>query len=796
MICVLISLQGFGQGLLPVGVQNPGLVIASAAEGSKLYAICVDTKNVYGLWEWSDHILTNHGNISDFPAHGTNDDGEFAVKDAILYKAELYILGDYYINTSGSQSDLVYKWDGTSWSDVSNSIVRESSGLTKFVIYKNDLHLVGVFEKDNTNLLKLKEGSTWEPVGDWLTINRQKDYIIDAYVHGDNIYASGRFTKKVGADPYRTGMFNGENWTSISHPPFLHNSYVFGAHNDELVLTGSPNNNSDFIKAFNGSGWDNISEGLENYNLKAFSDVISHKGKLYVSGDFEDVTDGIKFNLLVMTSDGWDAVKWPYQSNAFTFAKNNEGLFIIGEFNLYGIQNFASISSGDAVIMGRIYEDNDGNCSYTQGENIVQNQVLIMNPGNHVFWTDAEGYYRIPASLGSHTLTLPPMVKYSNACDTKLDVEITQSGNYPTSGFGLKLKENVVDLKVKSGFNNGYTLIAGSTHKGEFRISNEGTVSIVSAEFSLSTGSIWNNVSFNPDFDREENGKLIWEIKNLGVGDDVLIEMEGLLKNKLSGTDLTLTYDAKVLSPESDINPSDNNRALTFKEGTNLDPIYKECGNGRYFQEENPLNYYIRFTNVGNAVVEKVVLRDSIDEDIVISTKGIEYYTSHDVKFDFSFVEKDGKYLYVLYWVFDQIDLPDSSSGATNNVGYIEMNIALAKGFHPSGTMVCNKAEVFFDKQEPYQTNEVCSEARNVSAQPPIGIYGVTIYPNPSSEAFTIKNSENEEYPFEIFNTNGQLITENTLQARDQHLISTTGWAKGIYYIKINGVDSRKLVVQ
>jgi Secretion system C-terminal sorting domain len=796
LFSVFLANQLFGQGLLSVGDQNPGKVIVSAAEGSTLYTICVDKENAYSLWEWNNHFFVNHGIISDFPAHGTNADGEFAVKDAIIYNSELYVLGDYYINTSGTQSDLVYKWDGSNWIDVSNSIVKKSTGLTKFIIYNGELLLVGVFENEKSNLLSWKGNNQWESMGDLLTLNMQKDYIIDAFVHNGTIYASGSFSEKVGPYPYRTAVFNGQKWSSIKHPPFLYNSYVFGKHDDELVLTGSPNNKSDYLKSFNGAGWDNISDGLENFDLKTFTDVISYSEKLYVAGDFVDIQSGVKFNLLVMDRSGWKAIKWEYQSKSFHFEMNNDGLFVVGEFDLYGIKNIAQVSTGDGIIAGRIFEDLDANCLFTNGDKPISNQVIVMNPGSHVFWSDADGYFRIPAQKGTYAITLPDLIKYKANCSSKLKVNISDPGNYATDGFALTVKPDIVDIKVKAGFSNGYKLIIGRDNRGTFEILNNGTVSINAAEFSIKMDDIWNSIAFDPTFDRIEEGRFIWEISNLDVNETFKILMSGNLREDLNGLKLSMEYDATVLSPESDMNPIDNSRRIDFSETNSLEPIFKQCGNGLYFYEEDPLNYYIGFSNVGNGMVDKLVVRDTIDEDVYIGMKGVQYYTSHDQVFSGKLIENEGQYSYVLTWVFDNINLPDSTSKTKNNVGYVQMNINLAKGYHPSGTMVCNKAEVFMDQQEPYTTNVVCSEARNVSSRPLGLISGIEIFPNPALNEFSVQNLTGEDYTIMIYNTSGQLVKEEALRAYDKQEVSAHNWSKGVYYIKINGFDCQKLIVQ
>lgn len=795
MICVTLATVANAQGLLPVGNTNPGRIVADAVGQNQLYVISVNQSNYYELWAWDGEVWTEHGLIKNFPSHGTNANGEFEVKDAIWYNKELYILGDYYINTSGNQSDLVYKWDGKDWVDISNITINKSNSLLKFVIFKNELLLSGVFEDQNCNLLKWDDNA-WVATGGWLTFNLNKDYLLDIKATKNVLYASGRFSKMVGSDIFYTGVFDGKSWTSITHPPFINGSNLFTEHQDQLILTGTPNKTSDFVKTFNGAGWDDLSSGLNLFEINKYWDVASVGNRLFISGDFRNKTTGDKFNILVLDKSGWSSIRWDYSTKPFRLTNYKDELFVVGDFNLYGINNIARLSSGFAVLNGKVFIDKDRNCNFSSGDLPIDAQVIILNPGEHVFWSDKDGNFSIPVESGNYEITLPSLIKYQNDCKTKLTASVDVAGNYQVDNFALQFKPNVVDLKVTNGFINGYKFTSTGINQGKFVIQNNGTELVKEARFTLKMSDIFNPVTFSPNYDYNEGNQYVWIIKDLEVDESFQIDMEGRLKMGLSKADFNLSYTAATISPQQDAYTDDNHNDLEFIEVNNLEPIWKQCGNGSYFNEQNDLSYYIRFANVGKGLVEKVVVRDTIDEDVFVGRRGVVITTSHKYKYKYDAVLNGNNYRYTWTWTFDEINLPDSSAGGNSNVGYVKFDIALTAGRHPWGTVVCNDAEVIYDQQEPYVTNEVCSESRNLSSPSILTLTSIQIYPNPSESFINLKNTSGESYNLSVLNTNGQEIYNTKIAGFEQKIIDTRVWAKGVYFVKIDGFECRKLIIQ
>ncbi|MBI1307524.1 MAG: T9SS type A sorting domain-containing protein [Bacteroidetes bacterium] len=794
MTLILFNLMVQAEGVLPLGSNQSDPVVASTTNGESIYTITYDNQKVYHLNYWNGLEWTDKGTIKDLPKHGENGSGEFTVRDIIWFNNNLYLLGDFYISSGVDQSDMVYLFDGTGWSDISDDVIRNSRSLNRFVVLNNKLSLVGIFESLKSNLIQW-DGNSWSAIGSWLTYNPNKDYIIDAEVYNGKLYVSGQFTRVGATDPYFTAVLENDNWNSVLHPPFLNGSYYFASTTNGLVLTGFPFG-TDIVQRFNGAGWDNLSDGLENVSVNEFWDVVADQNSVYISGSFHDNNVNKDFYLMKWDGKKWDFIYWPEPSGTFKLIQSNNNIYLVGDFEIFGIQNIAQLSSGKALLRGLAFEDLNGNCLFDVGEPLVKNEVVRLNPGNHMFWTNNEGAFNIPVELGNYEIDFPSLRKYEASCkSSNVQVSANENGNYEFS-IGLARKSQYTDLKVESGFANGYYLIDNRNNSGMFKITNNGNAPIKKAQFDLESSDMWSEVSFNPPYDIYENGHYIWLINDLGIDEVFTIQINGKLKSGYNES-LLLKYNAIVINPEGDDYSFDNQNALTFEKGEPLPPIYKQCGNGSYIYEEQPLNYNIRFQNVGNTVVHKVTLKDTLDSEIWIGSKGIEYLTSHDgANLKSDFINKgNNEYCYVLTWVFNDINLQDSSTDFDKSVGFVQMNINLDKGRHPNGTVICNDADLQFDNQEPYVTNEVCAVVSSIGVSPDPIKSTVSIYPNPSSDIVHIRNLSNADIQISVLDINGKVVIEQNVKAGDTYDFSSSGWSKGVYLVKVDGYECHKLIL-
>jgi hypothetical protein len=66
------------------------------------------------------------------------------------------------------------------------------------------------------------------------------------------------------------------------------------------------------------------------------------------------------------------------------------------------------------------------------------------------------------------------------------------------------------------------------------------------------------------------------------------------------------------------------------------------------------------------------------------------------------------------------------------------------------------------------------------------------VYPNPAKNYFAIKGEIGKQYQVEVINSIGQKVAENSFTG--QTIISSQGWANGIYFVRCNNF-TKKLVI-
>ncbi len=205
---------------------------------------------------------------------------------------------------------------------------------------------------------------------------------------------------------------------------------------------------------------------------------------------------------------------------------------------------------------------------------------------------------------------------------------------------------------------------------------------------------------------------------------------------------------------------------------------------GDYVLFEEDFIYTIRFQNTGNDVAYDVVIRDTLDVNLDLSTFRL-LGSSHANRLN-TILDDDER---TLTFEFRDIFLPDSTSNFDASQGYVNYLISPFDGLAEE-TPITNSAGIYFDLNPPVITNTVqsimVSELPTVSIENPDNSFDFNVLPNPNKGMFTIQNIPNGTY--QIHNTSGQIIQEGNLQ--NDLLIDISQEAQGVYFISITVDDA------
>ncbi len=216
-----------------------------------------------------------------------------------------------------------------------------------------------------------------------------------------------------------------------------------------------------------------------------------------------------------------------------------------------------------------------------------------------------------------------------------------------------------------------------------------------------------------------------------------------------------------------------------------------------FIERNQDIEYLIRFQNTGTDTAFTVVIKDPISTHLDISSirPGA---SSHSYQMGF---EGDD----VLTFTFDNIMLPDSNINEAASHGFVKFKIAQKEDLE-LGTVINNRASIFFDFNDLVNTNEtfhtIAEPLITVAIGTPLlSSVDISAFPNPFEESATIKveGLNFKELSLHVFDINGRLISFDKTQG-NQFVLKRNGLTSGMYFYQIIGdgklVGVGKVIVQ
>lgn len=196
---------------------------------------------------------------------------------------------------------------------------------------------------------------------------------------------------------------------------------------------------------------------------------------------------------------------------------------------------------------------------------------------------------------------------------------------------------------------------------------------------------------------------------------------------------------------------------------------------------EQPIEYLIRFQNTGTDTAFTVIVLDTLDADLDISSIR-PLGSSHPYRFNLMGQN-------VAQFVFANILLPDSNVNEPASHGYLKFNISPKKA-SLNGTSIENQAAIFFDFNQPVITNktwhtlgEKYLDISNVVFSPGIGL---EVFPNPTNARaqFFLKSVSPIKGTLAVFDMSGRMLESQEFD-HNQFEFNASALPSGCYFFKI-----------
>lgn len=223
-------------------------------------------------------------------------------------------------------------------------------------------------------------------------------------------------------------------------------------------------------------------------------------------------------------------------------------------------------------------------------------------------------------------------------------------------------------------------------------------------------------------------------------------------------------------------------------------------GNAHFIEANTDLEYTIRFQNTGTAAAHFVVVRDTLSEklDPMSIRPGA---ASHPFSWK---MEGNG----FVSFRFDDINLPDSNANEAASHGFVSFKISQKPNL-PDGTLIENRASIYFDYNGAVQTNTTqhCIGHDFISfVENPGGETispKVKIWPNPLAESALLTFDglpKNDSYRFILTDISGKNLCELPFSG-DKVFFRRENLPSGLYFFEIKngagaGVFAGKLVLE
>lgn len=468
------------------------------------------------------------------------------------------------------------------------------------------------------------------------------------------------------------------------------------------------------------------------------------------------------------------------------------------------------------IISGMAYFDWDSNCVRNGTEPGLVNKLIQVSPG-YFAATRSNGIYSIKVDPGTYSLkalkNAGQQIPYTLNCGTgdSLVTSVQLNDSLPNQDFPIEVPV-IRDVSVSI---TSHRTIPGANHELTIIIRNRGYDSIprFSGYLELDSLNTTGNLINPPSNVTQDSlvvgtpSRLYFTVNNLSsyqhsritVYTDnppiPILNIGDVLNHKVAITPST-GFDTNPLNDTAIartivVAAYDPNDKQVFSNGNPVD--------GDATPDDTILNYLVRFQNTGNNIAYNVTVKDTLDSDL--DPRTFDFIgSSHPCRIEF-----DGEN--IVHFIFDDINLVDTSVSYTESQGYLMYNIKV-KDPEILDVPILNQAAIYFDYNPPIFTNTV-QTIRKIDTtinNPDTTTVGniqptaasLSVYPNPTNSVATVSLGQKPINGLSVYDLTGKQVIEHKGLNTTIHTIHTIDLARGIYLLEVKSGETvyrSKLVV-
>lgn len=257
-----------------------------------------------------------------------------------------------------------------------------------------------------------------------------------------------------------------------------------------------------------------------------------------------------------------------------------------------------------------------------------------------------------------------------------------------------------------------------------------------------------------------------------------------------AGTPLAFSANVSPVGA-TDYNLANNSATLASEVRNSWDPNDKSTNRPQVVSPsvQDEFTYMIRFQNMGNDDAFNIVVKDTLDADLDLSTFGL-LELSHSGSVNIDPVTR------IATFNFPNINLPAASVNEPASHGYAIYKIKENAG-NGIGTAITNTAYIYFDFNPPIITNTTFN-VNQTSGVAEVGVDAFAVYPVPASEFVTISSKNNAALgSVKVVDVTGKTVFAASTQQSIYQLDVKT-FANGVYTLLLeNGAaaSQHKIII-
>ncbi|RZK10721.1 MAG: T9SS type A sorting domain-containing protein [Flavobacterium sp.] len=249
-----------------------------------------------------------------------------------------------------------------------------------------------------------------------------------------------------------------------------------------------------------------------------------------------------------------------------------------------------------------------------------------------------------------------------------------------------------------------------------------------------------------------------------------------------------ITNSVNISPINTEINTENNTNTVSEMIVGAYDPNDKMESHGakilfNSFDDNDYLEYTIRFQNTGNYYATRVRIEDELEAQLDLST-----FQMIGASHDYTLTRINNN----LVWTFKNIMLPSLEASEEASQGYVRFRIKPNAGF-ALGDIITNEASIFFDFNPPIITNLFATEFTTTLSTPSFGDNFIVLYPNPAKTTVNISSNSGNIETLKIIDLTGKVIKVIDVYSSTT-TIKVSDLSSGIYFLELNNSKKERSI--